>query len=81
MKIQVTESSTALKEATTEMVETKRRYQTLDIDLQSALSLVRTFALVSVLVLTNEKQYVICLAFKWLVAMKIPVQGNAKRES
>ncbi|KAM9350284.1 keratin, type I cytoskeletal 18-like [Symphorus nematophorus] len=39
VQVQVTESSTALKEATIEMTETKRRYQALEIDLQSALSL------------------------------------------
>uniref|UniRef100_A0A3B5QMG2 Keratin 18a, tandem duplicate 2 n=1 Tax=Xiphophorus maculatus TaxID=8083 RepID=A0A3B5QMG2_XIPMA len=39
VQVQVTESSTALKEATTTMSETRRRQQALDIELQSALSL------------------------------------------
>ncbi|PWA30791.1 hypothetical protein CCH79_00017406 [Gambusia affinis] len=39
VQVQVTESSTALKEATTTMSETRRRHQALDIELQSALSL------------------------------------------
>ncbi|KAL7399239.1 hypothetical protein ABVT39_021986 [Epinephelus coioides] len=39
VQVQVTESTTALKEATTVMSETRRRYQHLDIELQSALSL------------------------------------------
>ncbi|KAM9350283.1 uncharacterized protein ABDE67_007583 [Symphorus nematophorus] len=39
VQVQVTESSTALKEATSVLTETKRRYQALEIDLQSALSL------------------------------------------
>uniref|UniRef100_A0A3B5KQY1 IF rod domain-containing protein n=1 Tax=Xiphophorus couchianus TaxID=32473 RepID=A0A3B5KQY1_9TELE len=39
VQVQVTESSTALKEATTTMSETRRRQQALDIELQSTLSL------------------------------------------
>ncbi|KAM6982960.1 keratin, type I cytoskeletal 18-like [Tautogolabrus adspersus] len=39
VQVQVTQSTTALKEATTLMSETRRRYQALDIELQSALSL------------------------------------------
>ncbi|XP_041655403.1 keratin, type I cytoskeletal 18-like [Cheilinus undulatus] len=39
VQVQVTESSTALKEATSLMSETRRRHQALDIELQSALSL------------------------------------------
>ncbi|XP_076597081.1 keratin, type I cytoskeletal 18-like [Chaetodon auriga] len=39
VQVQVTESSTALKEATSLVTETRRRYQSLDIELQSALSL------------------------------------------
>ncbi|XP_042347852.1 keratin, type I cytoskeletal 18-like [Plectropomus leopardus] len=39
VQVQVTESTTALKEATTVMSDTRRRYQQLDIELQSALSL------------------------------------------
>ncbi|KAJ0064643.1 hypothetical protein NL108_011514, partial [Boleophthalmus pectinirostris] len=39
VQVQVTESTTALKEATTVISETRRRYQALDIELQSALSL------------------------------------------
>ncbi|KAK9515980.1 hypothetical protein VZT92_026576 [Zoarces viviparus] len=39
VQFQVTESSTALKEATTVMSDSKRRYQGLDIEMQSALSL------------------------------------------
>uniref|UniRef100_A0A3B5A238 Keratin, type I cytoskeletal 18-like n=1 Tax=Stegastes partitus TaxID=144197 RepID=A0A3B5A238_9TELE len=39
VQVQVTESSTALKESTTILTETRRRYQGLDIELQSALSL------------------------------------------
>lgn len=42
VQVQVTESSTALKEATTVITDTRRRYQALDIDLQSAINLVRT---------------------------------------
>lgn len=49
VQVQVTESTTALKEATTVMTETRRRYQALDIELQSALSLVRTFVLVCII--------------------------------
>lgn len=37
----MTESSTALKEATSEVTETRRRYQALEIELQAAQSLVR----------------------------------------
>lgn len=39
VQVQVTESTHALKEATTVISETRRRYQALDIDLQSAISL------------------------------------------
>ncbi|XP_059189254.1 keratin, type I cytoskeletal 18-like [Centropristis striata] len=39
VQVQVTESTTALKEATTLVSETRRRYQAMDIDLQSALSM------------------------------------------
>uniref|UniRef100_A0A8P4GEK3 Keratin 18a, tandem duplicate 2 n=1 Tax=Dicentrarchus labrax TaxID=13489 RepID=A0A8P4GEK3_DICLA len=39
VQVQVTESTTALKEASTVVTETRRRYQALDIELQSALSL------------------------------------------
>lgn len=39
----MTESTTALKEATTVLTEIRRRYQALDIELQSAHSLVRAF--------------------------------------
>jgi len=39
VQVQVTEQTTALKEATTVMSETRRRHQALDIELQSALSL------------------------------------------
>nr|XP_057941687.1 keratin, type I cytoskeletal 18-like [Doryrhamphus excisus] len=39
VQVKVTESTTALKEATTVMSETKRKYQTLDIELQSQRSL------------------------------------------
>ncbi|XP_076597334.1 keratin, type I cytoskeletal 18-like [Chaetodon auriga] len=39
VQVQVTESSTALKEATSLVTETRRSYQSLDIELQSALSL------------------------------------------
>uniref|UniRef100_UPI0037E78086 keratin, type I cytoskeletal 18-like n=1 Tax=Semicossyphus pulcher TaxID=241346 RepID=UPI0037E78086 len=39
VQVQVSESSTALKEATTTMSETRRRYQGLEIELQSQLSL------------------------------------------
>uniref|UniRef100_UPI003AB05510 keratin, type I cytoskeletal 18-like n=1 Tax=Centroberyx gerrardi TaxID=166262 RepID=UPI003AB05510 len=39
VQVQVTESTTALKEATTVITETRRRYQTLEIELQSQLSL------------------------------------------
>uniref|UniRef100_A0A8C6W0U7 Keratin 18 n=1 Tax=Nothobranchius furzeri TaxID=105023 RepID=A0A8C6W0U7_NOTFU len=39
VQVQVTESSSALKEATTVMSETRRKHQALDIELQSALSL------------------------------------------
>ncbi|XP_031732424.1 keratin, type I cytoskeletal 18-like [Anarrhichthys ocellatus] len=39
VQFQVTESSTALKEATTVMSDSRRRYQGLDIEMQSALSL------------------------------------------
>lgn len=40
VQVQVTESTTALKEATGLMSETRRKYQALDIELQSALSMV-----------------------------------------
>lgn len=43
VQVQVTESTTALKEATSVMTDIRRRYQGLDIELQSALSLVRDF--------------------------------------
>lgn len=43
VQVQVTESTTALKEVTTTLSETRRRYQALEIELQSALSLVRLF--------------------------------------
>lgn len=43
VQVQVTESTTALKEVTTILSETRRRYQALEIELQSALSLVRPF--------------------------------------
>lgn len=43
VQVQVTESTTALKEVTTTLSETRRRYQALEIELQSALSLVRSF--------------------------------------
>lgn len=43
VQVQVTESTTALKEVTTTLTETRRRYQALEIELQSALSLVRLF--------------------------------------
>ncbi|XP_077371550.1 keratin, type I cytoskeletal 18-like [Festucalex cinctus] len=39
VQVKVTEHTTALKEATTVLTETKRKYQTLEIELQSALSL------------------------------------------
>ncbi|XP_034551513.1 keratin, type I cytoskeletal 18-like isoform X2 [Notolabrus celidotus] len=39
VQVQVTESTTALKEATSTLSETRRRYQALDIQLQSELSL------------------------------------------
>ncbi|XP_072223296.1 keratin, type I cytoskeletal 18-like [Leuresthes tenuis] len=39
VQVQVTESSTALKEATSMMSETRRRYQSMDIELQSLLSM------------------------------------------
>ncbi|XP_074537594.1 keratin, type I cytoskeletal 18-like [Halichoeres trimaculatus] len=39
VQVQVTENTTALKEATSVLSETRRRYQALDIELQSALSL------------------------------------------
>ncbi|KAE8293117.1 Keratin, type I cytoskeletal 18 Cytokeratin-18 [Larimichthys crocea] len=39
VQVQVTESTTALKEATSVMTDIRRRYQGLDIELQSALSL------------------------------------------
>lgn len=39
VQVQVTESSTALKEATVQLTEIRRRYQALEIELQSALSL------------------------------------------
>jgi len=39
VQVQVTESTTALKEASTVMSETRRRYQALEIELQSQLSL------------------------------------------
>ncbi|XP_017266654.1 keratin, type I cytoskeletal 18-like [Kryptolebias marmoratus] len=39
VQVQVTESSSALKDATSVMSETRRKYQALDIDLQSALSM------------------------------------------
>ncbi|XP_029994963.1 keratin, type I cytoskeletal 18-like [Sphaeramia orbicularis] len=39
VQVQVNENTAALKEATTVVTETRRRYQALDIDLQSALSL------------------------------------------
>ncbi|KAF7668063.1 hypothetical protein LDENG_00033040 [Lucifuga dentata] len=39
MQVQVSENTAALKEATTVLIETRRRYQVLDIELQSALSL------------------------------------------
>ena len=42
VQVIVTESSTALKEATSEMTETRRRVQSLEIELQSVLGLVRT---------------------------------------
>lgn len=38
----MTESSSALKEATSELTETRRRVQSLEIELQSVLGLVRT---------------------------------------
>lgn len=41
VQVQVTESTSALKDATTILSETRRRYQTLEIELQSALGLVR----------------------------------------
>lgn len=41
VQVQVTQSTEALKEATTVMTETRRRYQGLDIELQAALSMVR----------------------------------------
>lgn len=41
VQVQVTESTTALKEASMTLSETRRRYQGLEIELQSALSLVR----------------------------------------
>lgn len=41
VQVQMTESTTALKEATTVMSEFRRKYQTLDIELQSELGLVR----------------------------------------
>lgn len=40
MQVKVTESSTALKEAAGVMTETRRRHQALEIELQSAHSLV-----------------------------------------
>lgn len=43
VQVIVTESSTALKEATNQMTETRRRVQSLEIELQSVLGLVRTF--------------------------------------
>lgn len=49
----MTESTTALKEATSVMTETRRRYQALEIELQSALSLVRTFVLVYIISATQ----------------------------
>ncbi|KAF0036656.1 hypothetical protein F2P81_011968 [Scophthalmus maximus] len=39
IRVQVTQSSEALKDATTQMSETRRTYQAMDIELQSALSL------------------------------------------
>ncbi|XP_040008244.1 keratin, type I cytoskeletal 18-like [Xiphias gladius] len=39
VQVQVTESTTALKEATSVMTDTRRRYQAMDIELQSARSL------------------------------------------
>lgn len=42
MQVQVTESSTALKEATAEVSESRRTYQKLEIEMESALILVRT---------------------------------------
>lgn len=44
VQVQVTESTTALKEATGTLSETRRRYQTLEIEVQSQLSLVRVVA-------------------------------------
>ena len=41
VQVQVTQNTTALKEANTLLSETRRRYQTMDIELQSELSLVR----------------------------------------
>lgn len=45
VQVQVTESTTALKEATSVMSETRRRHQALEIELQSQLGLV-TFSLI-----------------------------------
>ncbi|XP_061689484.1 keratin, type I cytoskeletal 18-like [Syngnathoides biaculeatus] len=42
VKVQVTEQTTAVKEATMVLTETKRKYQTLEIERQSALSLLQT---------------------------------------
>ncbi|XP_034731833.1 keratin, type I cytoskeletal 18-like isoform X2 [Etheostoma cragini] len=39
VQVQVTENTTALKEATTVIAETRKKYQAMDIELQSALSL------------------------------------------
>lgn len=53
VQIQVTESTEALKEATSVMTETRRRYQALDIEMQSALSLVRTFVPIYIISATS----------------------------
>ncbi|XP_077399719.1 keratin, type I cytoskeletal 18-like [Vanacampus margaritifer] len=42
VQVKVTEQTTALKEATTELNKTTRRYQAMEIELQSALSLLET---------------------------------------
>lgn len=43
MQVQVTESSTALKEANTMLSDTKRKCQALNIEKQAEFSMVRTF--------------------------------------
>lgn len=48
VQVQVTENTAALKESAGVLSETRRKYQALDIEVQSALSLVSTIVLVCV---------------------------------